>query len=43
MTTDLDGSRHRIYKRYFTADGLVPELGGGRVPFAGEWFIMVAA
>jgi ubiquinone/menaquinone biosynthesis C-methylase UbiE len=39
----LDGSRHRIYRRYFTAEGLAEELGEGKVLFAGEWFVMVAA
>jgi ubiquinone/menaquinone biosynthesis C-methylase UbiE len=39
----LDGSRHRIYRRYFTADGLARELGGGTVLFSGKWFVMVAA
>lgn len=39
----LDGSRHRIYRRYFTPESLAQELGGGRVLFAGEWFVMVAA
>lgn len=38
----LDGSTHRIYRRYFTAEGLADELGGGHVLFAGEWFVMVA-
>jgi len=39
----LEGSRHRIYRRYFTADGLAAELGGGTVLFSGEWVVMVAA
>lgn len=38
-----DGSRHRLYKRYFSADGLCAELGGGRVLFDGHWFVAVAA
>jgi SAM-dependent methyltransferase len=38
-----DGSRHRVYKRFFTPDGLAAELGGGRVLHAGDWFVMVAA
>jgi hypothetical protein len=38
-----DGSRHRVYKRFFTADGLAAELGGGRVLHAGRWFVMVAS
>ena len=38
----LDGSQHRIYRRYFTAEGLAEELGAGKVVFACEWFVMVA-
>ena len=38
-----DGSRHRVDKRFFTAEGLLDELGGGRVLHAGDWFVMVAA
>jgi SAM-dependent methyltransferase len=38
-----DGSRHRVYKRFFTPDGLLAELGGGRVLHAGDLFVMVAA
>ena len=38
-----DGSRHRVYKRFFTPEGLLDELGGGRVLHAGRWFVMVAA
>ena len=38
-----DGSRWRVYKRYFTPDGLAAELGGGRTLFAGRWFVAVAA
>jgi demethylmenaquinone methyltransferase/2-methoxy-6-polyprenyl-1,4-benzoquinol methylase len=38
-----DGSRHRVYKRFFTPDGLLEELGGGRVLHAGRWFVMVAS
>ena len=38
-----DGSRHRIYKRYFTGPGLADELGGGEVLHAGRWFVAVAA
>jgi ubiquinone/menaquinone biosynthesis C-methylase UbiE len=37
-----DGSRWQVYKRYFTADELVEELGGGRVLHAGTWFLAVA-
>jgi ubiquinone/menaquinone biosynthesis C-methylase UbiE len=38
-----DGSRWEVYKRYFTPDGLLAELGGGRVLHAGRWFVAVAA
>lgn len=38
-----DGSRHRVYKRYFTGEGLAAELGGGRVLFAGRWFVVAAS
>jgi ubiquinone/menaquinone biosynthesis C-methylase UbiE len=38
-----DGSRHTVYKRYFTAAQLVSELGAGRgesrVLHAGRWFV----
>jgi len=36
-----DGSRHTVYKRYFTGDGLVEELGGGEVLMDGAWFVVV--
>jgi len=36
-----DGSRHRVYKRWFTADGLATELGGGETVHAGPWFVAV--
>jgi|SRR5919109_1881385 ubiquinone/menaquinone biosynthesis C-methylase UbiE len=38
-----DGSRHEVYKRYFTPEVLADELGGGRVLQAGSWFVAVAA
>jgi SAM-dependent methyltransferase len=38
-----DGSRHRVYKRFFTPKGLLGELGGGRVLHAGRWFVAVAS
>jgi ubiquinone/menaquinone biosynthesis C-methylase UbiE len=38
-----DGSRHRVYKRYFSGDGLASELGGGEVLHAGPWFVAVRA
>jgi ubiquinone/menaquinone biosynthesis C-methylase UbiE len=36
-----DGSRYRVYKRFFTGETLVAELGGGRVLHEGNWFVMV--
>jgi len=36
-----DGSRWEVYKRYFTPEGLVDELGGGEVLHPGEWFVVV--
>ena len=38
-----DGSRWRVYKRYFTAEGLAEELGGGETVHAGRWFVVVRA
>ena len=38
-----DGSRHEVYKRYFTGDGLADELGGGEVLHDGPWFVVVRA
>jgi len=37
-----DGSRHQVYKRYFDADELAAELGGGTVLHSSDWFVMVA-
>jgi ubiquinone/menaquinone biosynthesis C-methylase UbiE len=37
-----DGSRYTVYKRYFAAEGLVEELGGGTVLYAGRWFVVVS-
>lgn len=34
-----DGSRHRVYKRFFTPEQLTAELGGARVVYAGRWFV----
>ena len=36
-----DGSRHRVYKRWFSGAGLAAELGGGRVLHEGRWFVAV--
>ena len=38
-----DGSRWRVYKRYFTGAGLAAELGGGDVLHDGRWFVVVRA
>jgi ubiquinone/menaquinone biosynthesis C-methylase UbiE len=34
-----DGSRHTVYKRYFTPAQLASELGGARILYAGQWFV----
>ena len=36
-----DGSRHEVYKRFFSGEGLAEELGGGEVLHAGPWFVAV--
>ncbi len=36
-----DGSRWKVYKRYFTPAGLADELGGGSTLLAGRWFVAV--
>jgi ubiquinone/menaquinone biosynthesis C-methylase UbiE len=36
-----DGSRHEVFKRYFTTPQLVAELGGGDVLLDGRWFVAV--
>jgi ubiquinone/menaquinone biosynthesis C-methylase UbiE len=38
-----DGSRWQVFKRWFTADGLARELGGGETIFAGRWFVAVGS
>jgi demethylmenaquinone methyltransferase/2-methoxy-6-polyprenyl-1,4-benzoquinol methylase len=38
-----DGSRHRVYKRFFAAQELVAEIGGGRVLHDGHWFVIAAS
>ncbi len=37
-----DGSRHKIYKRYLTADQLADEIDGEAL-IAGEWFVAARA
>jgi ubiquinone/menaquinone biosynthesis C-methylase UbiE len=34
-----DGSRHVVYKRYFTPASLIAELGRGQTLHAGQWFV----
>jgi len=38
-----DGSRHVVYKRYFTPERLIAEIGRGRTLYAGQWFVAVLA
>jgi SAM-dependent methyltransferase len=38
-----DGSRHQVYKRWFSGQGLADELGGGEVLMDGRWFVAVRA
>jgi ubiquinone/menaquinone biosynthesis C-methylase UbiE len=38
-----DGSRHTIYKRFFTPEVLLYELGGGTSLFSGRWFVAVSS
>ena len=38
-----DGSRHEVYKRWFSGPSLAAELGGGDVLFDGDWFVVVRA
>jgi ubiquinone/menaquinone biosynthesis C-methylase UbiE len=38
-----DGSRHLVYKRYFTPQQLIGELGSGRELHFGRWFVAVLA
>ena len=38
-----DGAAFQVYKRYFDADALAGELGGGTVLHAGEWFVIVSS
>jgi ubiquinone/menaquinone biosynthesis C-methylase UbiE len=38
-----DASTHRVFKRYFTADQLAGEIGGGQVLFDGRWFVAVSS
>lgn len=38
-----DGSRFTVYKRYFIAEELAKELGGGAVLHESRWFVAVVA
>jgi ubiquinone/menaquinone biosynthesis C-methylase UbiE len=38
-----DGSRWTVFKRVFTGEQLVAELGGGEVLHEGRWFVVVRA
>lgn len=38
-----DGSRHRVYKRFFTGAELARELGRGETLHEGRWFVIVAS
>jgi ubiquinone/menaquinone biosynthesis C-methylase UbiE len=38
-----DASRHRVFKRFFTGQALLAELGGGRILHEGHWFLAVTA
>lgn len=38
-----DGSRHVVYKRYFTPERLIAEIGTGRTLHAGRWFVAILA
>jgi demethylmenaquinone methyltransferase/2-methoxy-6-polyprenyl-1,4-benzoquinol methylase len=38
-----DGSSWQVYKRWFTPEDLLGELGGGEVLHAGPWFVVVRA
>jgi len=36
-----DGTRWEVFKRWFTPDSLLAELGGGEKLYAGRWFVVV--
>jgi len=38
-----DGTQWQVYKRWFTPEALLEELGGGRALHDGRWFIAVAS
>lgn len=38
-----DGSRHVVFKRYFTPEQLISEIGPARVLHSGRWFVALLA
>jgi len=38
-----DGSRHMVYKRYFTPESLMAEMGEARTLYSGRWFVAALA
>jgi ubiquinone/menaquinone biosynthesis C-methylase UbiE len=38
-----DGTSWTVYKRFFTGDGLLAELGSGTILHEGRWFVLVTA
>ncbi len=38
-----DGSKHHVYKRFFSGSSLAEELGNARVLHEGVWFVAVAS
>ena len=38
-----DGSVWPVYKRFFSPDALLAELGGGEILLDGEWFVVVVS
>jgi ubiquinone/menaquinone biosynthesis C-methylase UbiE len=38
-----DGTRWRVYKRFFNGESLLAELGGGRILHEGPWFVLAVA
>jgi ubiquinone/menaquinone biosynthesis C-methylase UbiE len=38
-----DGSRWSVYKRFFTGEALLAELGGGTILHEGRWFVIAVA